>query len=77
MSTPLTPDEYTSHDGLGLAQLLREGRVTAGDLLEAALAKLEAINPAINAVVIPMVEEVRPWFDRRPEPIRDLLRFPG
>jgi len=59
VSTPLTPDEYTSHDGLGLAQLLREGRVTASELLEAALAKLEAINPTINAVVIPMLEEAR------------------
>ena len=43
--------EYTSFDGLGLAQLLREGSVCAAELQEAAARACAAVNPQINAVV--------------------------
>ena len=43
--------EYTSFDGLGLAQLLREGSVSAAELHDAALRACAAVNPQINAVV--------------------------
>lgn len=42
--------EYTSHDGVGLARLLRDGEVMPGELLDAALAQLARCNPALNAV---------------------------
>jgi amidase len=43
--------EYTSFDGLGLAQLLREGSVCAAELHDAAQRACAAVNPQINAVV--------------------------
>ena len=43
--------EYTSFDGLGLAQLLREGSVSAAELQDAAARACAAVNPQINAVV--------------------------
>lgn len=43
--------EYESHDGIGLASLIRRREVTAAEVLEAAIARVEARNPAINAVV--------------------------
>ena len=43
--------EYTSFDGLGLAQLLRDGAVSAAELHDAAVRACTAVNPHINAVV--------------------------
>ncbi|MGK5073264.1 amidase [Janthinobacterium sp. ZB1P44] len=43
--------EYTSFDGLGLAQLLREGSVSAAELHDAGRRACAAVNPQINAVV--------------------------
>lgn len=43
--------EYTSFDGLGLAQLLRTGAVSAAELHDAAQRACAAVNPQINAVV--------------------------
>ena len=44
--------EYESHDALGLAALVRRREVTAAELLEAAFARVDAANAAINAVVL-------------------------
>lgn len=43
--------EYTSFDGLGLAQLLRTGAVSAAELHVAAVRACVAVNPRLNAVV--------------------------
>ena len=43
--------EYTSFDGLGLAQLLRQGAVSTTELHDAAMRACAAVNPQINAVV--------------------------
>ena len=43
--------EYTSFDGLGLAQLLRTGAVSATELYDAAVRACAAVNPQLNAVV--------------------------
>ncbi|HID8414292.1 TPA: amidase [Serratia marcescens] len=43
--------EYVSYDALGLAELVRRGEVSAAALQQAARAAVEAVNPAINAVV--------------------------
>lgn len=51
--------DYRQHDGLGLAQLVAEGQVSASELLELAIACTEAIDPAINAVVVRMDALVR------------------
>ncbi|MEV4732778.1 amidase family protein [Saccharopolyspora sp. NPDC049426] len=44
-------EEYLRHDGLGLAELVASGQVTAGELLDAARSRAKAVNPAINAIV--------------------------
>jgi Asp-tRNA(Asn)/Glu-tRNA(Gln) amidotransferase A subunit family amidase len=43
--------EYQSHDALGLAELIHRGEVSAAEVLDAAIARADAVNPAINAVV--------------------------
>lgn len=52
----LTAEEYLRHDGLGLAALVQRGEVRPQDLLDAALARAQVVNPALNAIVIPMTE---------------------
>jgi amidase len=46
-------------DGLALAALVRGGEVTAAELLEAAIARAEVVNPLINAITLPMYERAR------------------
>jgi amidase len=43
--------EYTEYDGLGLAALVRSKEVSADEVLEAAIGRIEALNPTLNAVV--------------------------
>jgi Asp-tRNA(Asn)/Glu-tRNA(Gln) amidotransferase A subunit family amidase len=51
--------EYEHYDALALADLVRRRRVSAGELLEAAIARVEARNPAINAVTMPLYDDGR------------------
>ncbi len=44
-------DEYRQHDALGLAELVRSGKVTPRELLEVALARIDEVNPRIHAVI--------------------------
>jgi len=44
-------DDYTSHDGLGLAELVARKHVTAKELADAARQAIEKVNPRINAVL--------------------------
>ena len=55
----MSHEEYLSRDALALAEAVRGGHVTALELLELALARLEALNPRINAVVHRMEEDAR------------------
>lgn len=45
-------DRYGDFDGLGLAELVRRKEVSPLELLEEAIRRTEAIDPAINAVVV-------------------------
>lgn len=51
--------DYESYDALGLAELVRKGDVTASELLDEAIERVEAVNPKINAVVTKMYDEAR------------------
>ena len=51
--------EYDQHDALALAALVRSGQLTAADLCAAAIARAEAVNPRLNAVVQPLYEPAR------------------
>ena len=48
--------EYESYDALGLAALVKAGEVSAAEVLEAAIARVELRNPAINAVVMELYD---------------------
>jgi hypothetical protein len=52
-------DEYRRHDAVGLAGLIARREVGAGDVLEAAIARAEQVNPAINAIVHTQYERAR------------------
>lgn len=51
--------EYADHDALGLARLVREGQVSARELVEAAIERIERLNPRLNAVIHPMFDRGR------------------
>ena len=51
--------EYARHDGLGLARLIADRELTPEEVLEAAIARAEAVNPTINAIVHRMDAEAR------------------
>jgi amidase len=55
--------EYSDFDGLGLAALVRERRVSARELVDEALARIERVNPRINAVVRVLAEPARAAAD--------------
>ena len=48
--------EYDQYDGLGLAKLVREKKISPLELCEEAIRRIEKINPSINAVVTPMFD---------------------
>jgi len=52
------------HDALGLAELVRSGEVSARELLDQAVASIEATNPSLNAVVAVFEDEARRAIDR-------------
>lgn len=52
-------EDYRRYDAIGLAQLVARGEVQASELLEAAIARTDKVNPAINAVVIDHFERAR------------------
>jgi hypothetical protein len=43
--------DYERYDGIGLAEPVKAREVSAGELLEAAVARVEQHNPTLNAVV--------------------------
>ncbi len=45
-------DEYVAHDATGLATLIRDGEVTAGEVEAAARDRMARVNPILNAVVL-------------------------
>lgn len=51
--------EYLNHDALGLAGLVRSGDTSADELLDIALDRIDAVNPAINAVVNVFADKAR------------------
>lgn len=52
-------DEYRRHDAVALTALVTRGEVTPAEVLEAAVATIDARNPALNAVVIRFEDAAR------------------
>ncbi len=51
--------EYASTDALGLAELVRRRQVAPLELVESAIARIESLNPRLNAVVYKAYERAR------------------
>jgi len=58
------PHEYIEHDATSLAALVRAGEVTPTELLERAIAQIDAHNPKVNAVVHRMYDHARAAIDQ-------------
>jgi amidase len=52
-------DAFSGYDGMGQAQLVRSKQATPLELVDAAIARIEAANPKLNAVVWDMFEHAR------------------
>lgn len=55
----MTEAEYVALDGLGLAELVRKGEVTAAELVEVAAGRIERLDPRLNAVVHRLYDDAR------------------
>ena len=63
--------EYDQLDATGLAELIAAGEISAHEVLEAAIERVELRNPALNSVVVPLFEKARERVDQLPEgPLR-------
>ncbi|HEV8615081.1 MAG TPA: amidase [Methylomirabilota bacterium] len=51
--------EYERYDGLGLAELVHSRQISAEELLEAAIARVQARNPVVNAVTMELHDLAR------------------
>ena len=56
--------EYEKFDALDLAACIQKGEVNPIEVLEAAIERVETLNPTINAVVTPMYDEARKVIER-------------
>lgn len=52
-------DELLNPDATAQAELVRKGEVKPIELVDAAIARTERLNPALNAVVTPMFDQAR------------------
>jgi amidase/6-aminohexanoate-cyclic-dimer hydrolase len=53
----LPHEEYAKHDACELAELVQKKEVSSGELLDAAIARAEAVNGTINAIVVKLYNE--------------------
>lgn len=56
---PVLIPEYEQYDALGLASLIRSGAVAPMELVESCIARIEALDPTLNAVVYRAFDEAR------------------
>ncbi len=52
-------DDLRMMDGTAQAELLRRGQMTALQLVDGAIARIERVNPKLNAVITPLFDEAR------------------
>jgi amidase len=55
----MNPADYLAHDLVGLAALITSRQVSASEVVEAALARMEAVNPKLNAVTLNLADQAR------------------
>jgi amidase len=52
-------DELAGIDATGQAQLVRDGEASPAELVDAAIERIEALNPELNAVIHPLFDKAR------------------
>ncbi len=52
-------DEIADLDATAQAELVRRKEVTPAELVSAAISRIEALNPKLNAVIVPLYEQAR------------------
>ena len=58
-ATPLSDADYLARDATGLAELVRRGEISPLELVETAIARIQRLNPRVNAVIHRMDESAR------------------
>jgi len=61
-------DAYSDLDATSQADLVRRKKVSPRELVDAAIARIEKLNPKLNAVIIPLFEKARALADSRDLP---------
>lgn len=51
--------EFSQYDGIGLAELLKRGDVSPAELVEAAIERIERLNPKLNVIAHRLYERAR------------------
>ena len=59
-------DELALLDATAQAELVRTGQVSAAELVTAAIERIEALNPVLNAVVTPVFDRAAEAAQGRP-----------
>lgn len=52
-------DDFANLDAVAQAALVRSGEASAVELVDAAIARIERVNPRLNAVIIPLFDKAR------------------
>jgi amidase len=66
----MNPTDYLAQDLVGLAGLISSRQVSAAEVVDAALSRLEAVNPKLNAVTLSLADSALRWREPRPPPAR-------
>ncbi len=85
-STFVASDEFVQYDALGLAQLIKSKQISAAELLEIIIKRIELINPTINCIATPTFERARKYathissqsvFAGVPSLVKDMIDIGG
>jgi amidase len=60
--------DFTNLDATAQAELVRKGDVSAAELVDAAIERIERLNPKLNAVITPLFEKARAQARAKLEP---------
>ena len=55
----MVTDELAWRDATGQAELVRQGEITPSELVEAAITRVEQLNPQLNAVIHSLADKAR------------------
>jgi amidase len=61
ITQPAAPDEITTLSAVEMAARIRRKELSAREVLEAHLARIERVNPRVNAIVTLVPEKARAW----------------